>query len=283
MENLLKKIQGMNLTKTEKIIADYIVDNMNTIGLSTVTDVALKTGVSDTSVIRFIRSLGYGGFADFKRSMNERMLEQVNSGGLSPMQKFTNTKDKIREESVLNDVFYRAMDNLSTAILDLDEKLVHDIVDCILASRLKYIVGFRGTACCADYFYRKALFFTPNLILCDKAESSAIETLVDISEKDCVLMFSFPRYSELNFSILELAQKRGAKIIVVTDRVTSPLAVYADHLVTVSIGGLGFTNSYVVPLCFAEALAILIGQKAGKENAERLEDLDTYIYKNQLY
>lgn len=66
MDNLISKIQSMNLTKTEKVIADYILDNINNIGLSTVTDISLKLGVSDTSIIRFIRLLGFAGFADFK-------------------------------------------------------------------------------------------------------------------------------------------------------------------------------------------------------------------------
>ena len=65
MDNLISKIQSMNLTKTEKVIADYILDNINNIGLSTVTDISLKLGVSDTSIIRFIRLLGFAGFADF--------------------------------------------------------------------------------------------------------------------------------------------------------------------------------------------------------------------------
>ena len=64
MDNLISKIQSMNLTKTEKVIADYILDNINNIGLSTVTDISLKLGVSDTSIIRFIRLLGFAGFAD---------------------------------------------------------------------------------------------------------------------------------------------------------------------------------------------------------------------------
>ena len=68
MDNLISKIQSMNLTKTEKVIADYILDNINNIGLSTVTDISLKLGVSDTSIIRFIRLLGFAGFADFKKN-----------------------------------------------------------------------------------------------------------------------------------------------------------------------------------------------------------------------
>lgn len=282
MEKLVKKIQNMNLTKTEKIVADYIIDNINTIGLSTVTDVALKTGVSDTSIIRFIRSLGYGGFAEFKRAMNERMLEQYNVN-LSPMQKYSKTHAKLNNDSVINDVFFRAMDNLSSTLLDLDENVIRAIADCILQSQHKYIVGFRGTSCCADYFYRKAIFFVPHLVLCDKAESSAVEKVSDISAQDCLMLFSFPRYSELNFALLKLAKQRGAKIIIVTDRVTSPLTSYADHLVTVDIGGVGFANSYVAPLCVAEAIAILLGQRVGSTNGRRLEEMDTFISQNKLY
>ena len=42
------------------------------------TDISLKLGVSDTSIIRFIRLLGFAGFADFKNTMKERMLEHYN-------------------------------------------------------------------------------------------------------------------------------------------------------------------------------------------------------------
>lgn len=282
MDNLISKIQSMNLTKTEKVIADYIIDNINSIGFSTVTDISLKLGISDTSIIRFIRLLGFAGFADFKNTMKERMLEQYNLN-LSPSQKFTNTKDKINSDNIISDVFYKAIDNLSSTMQNLDDKLVDSIAECIIRSRNKYIIGFRGTSCCADYFTRKAVFFVPHLILCNMAESSVMEKLIDINEDDCLIMFSFPRYSEVNYSILDLAKKRGSKIILITDRVTSPLASYADYLLTVKIDGVGFTNSYVVPLCVAESLAILLGQKIGTDSKQRLADLDVYISKNNLY
>lgn len=121
------------------------------------------------------------------------------------------------------------------------------------------------------------------MVLCDRVEDDAFEKLVDICQDDCIVMLPFPKYSEINFTILELCQKQRVKIIIITDKVTSPLASYADYLITVNVNGVGFTNSYVVPLCVAEALAILIGQKAEKSSTKRLESLDNYIYKNKLY
>lgn len=282
MKELFSKIQSMNLTKTEKIIADYIIDNINTIGLDTVTDLSMKIGVSDTSIIRFIRLLGFSGFTDFKKTMNERMLKQYNDA-LSPSQKFNNTNQKINNDSLLSDVFYKSIDNLTNTMLSLNDEIINTITDCIIQSENKYVVAFRGTSCCAEYFTRKALFFLPHFILCDKAESSTIEKMIDITDRDCVIMFSFPRYSEINFAILKIAKERHAKIIIITDRVTSPLAPFADYLLTVNIEGVGFTNSYVAPLCLAEALAILIGQKVGKQSSKRLNILDKYINNSGLY
>ena len=277
-----ERIRDKELTKTEKIIADYILDNINTIGFSPLKDVAMACGVSDTSVIRFLRELGYDGYTDFKKSLNDKLIEQYHAN-LSPMQKFNQSKAQITTESIANEVFYNSINNLNNAYLSMDDKLLQSIADCLIASKSKYIAAFRGTSCCADYFWRKAIYFLPGLILCDKAESETIEKMVDISRDDCLMLFSFPRYSEISFTILELAKKRGAKIIVFTDRLTSPLAPYADYLVTVNVNGVSFTNSYFVPLCYAEALAVIISKKLENSTEERLNLLEDHIYKANLY
>lgn len=282
MEDIKKKISSLELTKKEKLIADYILDNFNTIGLSTVTDVAQKIGVSDTSVIRFIRSLGFGGFSDFKKYMGGLILEQVNEN-LSPSQKYKRTSGSLNKDSVVADVFYKAIDNLSDALQQMESKKTEEIADCLINSKRKFVVAFRGTSCCAQYFCRKARFFLPNIVLCDKAESETMEAMVDLQEGDCVFMFSFPRYSKLNFIIAEHAKQCGAKLIVVTDRVTSPLISLADYYFTVPVGGVGFTNSYVAPLCLAESLAILIGKKLGEKAEPRLKLMDDIINESQLF
>ncbi len=277
-----ERIIDKELTKTEKIIADYILDNINTIGFKPLKEVALACGISDTSVIRFLRELGYDGYTDFKKSLNEKLLEHYNAQ-LSPLQKFNQSKAYIDTDSVAKQVLYNSVTNLSNAMMNLDDKLLQDIADCLIKSQNKYIAAFRGTSCCADYFWRKAIFFLPGLVLCNKAESETIEKMVDITENDCLMLFSFPRYSNICNIILEMAKKRSAKIIIFTDRVTSPLATYADYLVTVNVTGVSFTNSYVVPLCLAEALAVIISKKVENSTDERLNLLEEKINTSNLY
>jgi len=282
MNELEKKICALNLTKGEKKIADYLLEHITSIGFASVKEVAEACGVSDTSIIRFLRVLGYSGYSDFKKDLNEKLIQQYNAN-LSPMQKFSLNKKNIRKESVVNDVFLQAIDNLNKGSASLNDDLLDKIADCLIQSKHKYIAAFRGTTCCAHYFWRKAIYFMPGLVLCDKAESETIEKLMDIGPEDCLMIFSFPRYTEITFSVCELAKNRGAKVIIVTDSVTSPLSSYADYLVPVKVDGISYTNSYVVPICLAEALAIIISQKLETEANTRLEELEKYIYSSKLY
>ena len=64
MNEIAAKIQKLSLTQKDRIIADYILEHLDMIGLQTSTTLAQDIGVSDTSVIRFIRKLGFKGYAD---------------------------------------------------------------------------------------------------------------------------------------------------------------------------------------------------------------------------
>ena len=63
MEELAAKIQRLSLTHAERRIAEYILEHLDTIGLQTSTALAQDIGVSDTSIIRFIRKLGFKGYS----------------------------------------------------------------------------------------------------------------------------------------------------------------------------------------------------------------------------
>ena len=52
------------------------MEHKDTMGIETVTMMAKNIGTSDTSIIRFLRNLGYKGFSDFKKKMADRMIQQ---------------------------------------------------------------------------------------------------------------------------------------------------------------------------------------------------------------
>ena len=285
IEDLLKKLEQPTFTKTERKIADYIVENMDHIGWHTVTTLADEIGVSDTSVIRFARLLGYEGYAEFKREMAEHMRNRYQEA-LSPSEKYFQTRGTFNQSSLIVDTMRVAVDNIQKTCASLRIERINEVADCILSSRIKHVYGFRGAASCASYFYRKLLFLVPNVLCGIWAESTVLESVSDLTAEDCVLLYSFPRYSAIMTPILEIAKQKGAKTIAITDRPTSPLATGADIAIPVSITGRGLTNSYIAPMLISEIILLAVSERRNSDdsdNDQRLKMMEEYINKYRMY
>ena len=285
MEDLVRKIQSMTLTRTDAEIAEYILAHLSTIGFQTSTTMAEEIGVSDTSVIRFIRKLGFKGYADFRSEMNARTARQIDRAqpDLNPGEKYLRTLEHLGSSSLISDVSQYTLNNLQKSYAQLDQGMVEQIVDILLSSDRKYIAGFRGTACCAQYMASKLLFLTPHVVPILHADATAVENLLDITERDCLFLYSFPRYSEIARPLMEIARESGAKVILMTDRRTSPLANKADVVVTAQVDGLGFTNSYVAPLSLSEVILLSVSGRRDVTDSKRFNRIDSVMDREKLY
>ncbi len=285
MEDLVHKIQSMTLTRTDAEIAEYILAHLSTIGFQTSTTMAEEIGVSDTSVIRFIRKLGFKGYADFRSEMNARTARQIDRAqpDLNPGEKYLRTLEHLGSDSLISDVSQYTLNNLRKSYAQLDQGTVEQVVDILLRSDRKYIAGFRGTACCAQYMASKLLFLTPHVVPILHADASAVENLLDITDRDCLFLYSFPRYSEIARPLLEIARESGAKVILMTDRRTSPLANKADVVLTAQVDGLGFTNSYVAPLSLSEVILLSVSGRKDVTDSKRFNRIDSVMEREKLY
>ena len=77
MKELRETIHNATLTKTQKLIAKYVLDNSADACFMTSTDIADTLGVSESSVVRFSRSLGYSGFMEFQKSLRKDYQDKV--------------------------------------------------------------------------------------------------------------------------------------------------------------------------------------------------------------
>ena len=77
MKELREIIHNAELTKTQQTIADFVLDHSSDACFMTSTEIADRLDVSESSVIRFARSLGYTGFMDFQKNLRKEYQEQV--------------------------------------------------------------------------------------------------------------------------------------------------------------------------------------------------------------
>lgn len=281
MDYIESKIKGTSFTKTEEKIASYFLEHKNQFCFKTATDLALDIGVSDTSIIRFVRTLGFNGYADFQKHMKENIVQQISESG-SPLQRHKKAIERGHISNMAGELLMTTLENLNKTYDKIDMGVIETITDVLIKSRNKYIVGFGGTASVAHFMENKLGCFLPNCQGIFHADVTAVHRIADITEKDCIVLFTFPRYTEMALSLVEIAQRKKAEIIVITDKITCPVAFYADIVLTAYVQTMGFCNSYIAPLWIADLIILAASEKnTGSEG--RIELIDKYVNKHKLY
>lgn len=280
MDPLIHKIEELLLTRSEARVADYIIDHLDAIGLYTSRELAAAVGVSDTSVIRLIHKLGFNTYTQFRGEMNARITGQYAPQSQSrPGPEGQQDNPGRRQVGTLSG---RILENLRKTFYRLDDATVRQIVDILLQSSHKYIAGFHTTASCAQYMATRLVKLLPHVIPVVNADASSVETVLDIGPEDCLMVYSFLRYSRFNAPLMNLAKQNGAKVILVTDRASSPLVRKADIVLFTPIDTGNQSYSYVAPLSVSEILLMTLIAESGSDGEARMHRLENLLESAEL-
>lgn len=281
MKEIRETINNAKLTKTQKMIAKYVLDNSADACFMTSTEIAETLGVSESSVIRFSRSLGFNGFMDFQKALRKDYHDKVLSISSTitvPSQRIAQQNKLDNNTDYINRHFKIAAKNLETVFRNNSVASFEEAADIIISSKRKYIAASRGDTCLSDYFLLYLKQMVPHVVMTNTPSISPIDHMCNIAKEDCLIIFSFPRYSTVDEITAQMAHDAGAKIIVITDKPSALLAPYATALFTVSVDSNAFFNSFVGPQFIAEALLDTISHKV-KGIEKRLKRIDKYLGK----
>lgn len=285
-EELRAQLMGVKLTKKEKLIAEFILDNFAEACFITSTEIARRLQVSDSSVIRFTRTLGYTGFMDFQRSIRKTYTERINSVSDNitiPSERLKLSIGKLDQSDIMESYFSNVLQNLKSCVNQNDSLSFERAAGLITGSKRKFIVTSRANSCVGDMLLLLLKHMLPDVYETSHPALNVIDHLCDITENDCIVAVSFPRYSEMDLLAAQMAYEAGAKIVLITDKASSPLAKYATQLLTVSVDSNTFFNSYVAVLFTIELLCSFISKKMGYSTEAKLQLIDKYLSKVGLF
>ena len=285
-EELQARLMGVKLTKKEKLIAEFILDNFAEACFITSTEIAKRLHVSDSSVIRFTRTLGYTGFMDFQRSIRKTYSERINSVSDSitiPSERLKLSIGKLGQSDIMESYFSNVMQNLKSCVSQNDTIAFERAAGLVVGSKRKFIVTSRANSCVGDMMLMLLKHLLTDVYETSHPALNVIDHLCDITENDCIIAASFPRYSEMDLLAAQMAYEAGAKVILITDKASSPLAKYATQILTVSVDSNTFFNSYVAVMFTMELLCSFISRKMGYSTEAKLELIDRYLSKVGLF
>lgn len=266
-------------SKGQKKLADYIRKDYDKAAFFTAAKLGEAVGVSESTVVRFATQLGYTGYPQFQKELEELVRTKLNS-----IQRMEVTYGRIGEGEILSSVLQSDIDKIKLTMDGIDKPAFEQAVDTILHARKIYILGIRSCAPLADFLsYYLRLVFDNVINIQTDGSSEILEQLIRINEEDVIIGISFPRYSLRTLKALEFASNRQAKVITLTDSVHSPINLYSSCNLIARSDMASIVDSLVAPLSVINALVVALCLKKQEDVIKTLETLEDIWDEYQVY
>lgn len=264
--------QMPGFSKGQKLIAQYILAHYDKAAFMTAAKLGTTVGVSESTVVRFASELGYEGYPQLQRSLQELIRNRLTS-----VQRMEVTSDQLGEDNVLHKVLNLDIEKIRRTMEKISVEDFEKAVDTIVSAKNIYILGVRSASALSGFmsFYFNQIFDSVRLVN-TTSTSEMFEQIMRIKEGDVFIGITFPRYSKRTVNAAAFAKQNNAKVIAITDSEASPIAEVADHLLLARSDMASFVDSLVAPLSMINALIVAIGLRKKDEISvtyERLEKI----------
>ncbi len=261
--NLLEKIESAypKFSKGQKKIANYILKNYDKAAFMTAATLSKNTNVSCSTVVRFAVEIGFEGYPQLQKAMQEMVRTKLTS-----VQRIEVSSNRISEEDVLSTILSYDITKIKQTLEEIDKSAFDAAVETIANAENIYILGVRSASSLAGFlsFYLNLVF--DNIKHVDTTSASEIfEQIMRIGPNDVIIAISFPRYSSRTLQAVQYSKSQSAKVVAITDSETSPLVEFANHTLIARSDIASFVDSLVAPLSVINALIVALGMKK-KEN-----------------
>jgi DNA-binding MurR/RpiR family transcriptional regulator len=268
---LIQMEEGMaSFSKGQRRIASYIMDHYERAAYMTAAKLGETVNVSESTVVRFATEMGFEGYPEFQRAMQDIIRNRLTS-----FQRIEVTNQLIGDGDVVEKILVADADKIKHTAECIDREAFNAAVEALIGAKKIYIMGVRSSAHLAGFLDMGLRRMFDNVkMMQSTAGSEVFEQMLNIGEDDVLVAISFPRYSKRVVAAVEYAHNAGANVISLTDAAHSPIAYHADQLLTAHTDMASFVDSLVAPLSIINALIVALSIRKQSELAERLHRLE---------
>ncbi|RNF34174.1 MurR/RpiR family transcriptional regulator [Paracoccus methylarcula] len=202
-----------NGSKADKGLANFMLNAMAEVPFETAASLAAKVGVSEATVGRFCRSMGYKSFKDLKEHLKADLGDRpwLVSDRLSELTRTART-----DQSHL----HLGMEMEIAAVVRVYELAGtpewQRAVERLASSEAVYVAGFQTERGIAQYFANQMQYLRDRVTLLNLADGNFAEVLASDGNA-CLVIFEARRYSRLAKLLAREAQELGIPVTLITD------------------------------------------------------------------
>ncbi len=254
---------------SEQSLGAYMLDNIQLLPFETGVSIARAVGVSDMTVTRFVRSLGFESLRDMKNHMRESVTDK--DGEVDDyMGRFQVRSDRQRE---LQESLRLELDAIVKAYALASTELWHEATTLLAKTRTIYVVGFEASKGLAMDFATRLLWARPNVIFADR-QARWRDQFAD-PKQTLVVLVDTAAYATRGVKLAEKLKTLEMPLIIVTDKYshwgfTFTRLVFEAHTHVKTFWDSTASLGVILNLMI-DSVAVKLGPKAKRNFAEMSE------------
>ena len=261
------KIAYDNLSKAEKRIADYIMNDPAGLIPLSISELAARCNSSEATIVRFSRRLGYSGYQQLKISL----AKEENVRGLN--ENISSDDSVLDIYKKLCDLVYCSLEKTASA---LNAQALANVCELLMRADCIYIFGLGNSAAVAADAAHKFLRLGLNAYSYSDTHLQAIAAS-HLRENCVAIGISHSGSSKDIVDALKISRENGAKTIAITNEGKSPVDKVSDYILHTAADETAYTilglNSRISQLTIIDAIysylvCHLPGAKAEIEKTE---------------
>lgn len=262
-----------SLTKSQQRILEYIYSNIETIPFLTITDISNELNVSDATITRFSKKVGFQSFKEMKTAI----LSEIQ---ISPAQKLQNSFEQDHLNNKENLLIYKEIQHLIDTVSQLDTKTLYQAIHLLLEAKKIYVFAKGAAKSPAELLVFRLNRFNLDIQLVTASGSELFEKLNNLSSEDAVVLFGFgsvPREIKL---VEDHSKKIKASILSFTDRHYNS---HSENGITTFFVARGLPDDYHSMTSIIALIDTLIVEMAKEMPEERKQHLENLFSLKESY
>lgn len=251
------------LTKTERRIAQTLLEEPTLLAFGRVSDLAAKVGTSRPSIVRFATTLGFAGYSDLQTFARQGLSDQL-----------SRPADRIRsDDKAASGEHAQLVSALESVFEAAEEGSFQAFAEQIVAADRVWIATGETSRAGGCVLHSGLSMVRQGVRLI--GQHTIASELADAVTGDVAVVFDFQRYRHATILAAQTLASLGATILAITDGPLSPLASMTDYWVEIPVPAMGPFDSSVPAVVVAELLVSQVSRKLKNDARDRIDRIES--------
>ena len=239
-----------DLSRSQRDVAQYIVDHLDEAAFSTAEELARRASTSSSTVVRFSQALGFDGFPELQQAAREEYRRRPSEGGHDDHGPLFDL-----DQSPAQSVIAADHGNIAETAAKLDPAALQEATNAIASADKVVVIGIDQMAFFASYLRHLLLLLDLRVDVIAGTSQEALSRIARIDDQTLVIALAAGRAHPLVSRTLKLAGHRGAQTMAISDATLSDIGKLTQHRLWWSSSSPAYVRSHVGLLSLIQALA----------------------------